>query len=102
MDVTDNQTTDVPVTLKFMGDMDEHLSGKASSVMENIFTVLSKIPREQKAQNIEELANKKIEDFPIKVLMAPDLLTYFNKYDLPYTNEFVSFRLLIISQVLVS
>ena len=98
MDTTDtNQATDVPVTLKFMSDMDEHLSGKAANVMENIFTVLQKIPRENKIQNIEELISKKIEDFPIKVLMAPDLLTFFNKYDIPYCNEFVSFRLLIIS-----
>ncbi len=28
---------------------------------------------------------KKIEDFPIKVLMAPDLLTFFNKLDIPLT-----------------
>lgn len=41
MDLSDtNQATDVPVTLKFMNDMDEHLSGKAPSVLENIFTVL--------------------------------------------------------------
>lgn len=97
-----SQTTDVPVTLKFMQDMDAHLSGKAKEQMDNIFTVLGKIPRQQKMSNIEELESKKIEEFPIKVLMAPDILTYFNKYELPTSEEFISLRLLVLAQTLVN
>lgn len=85
------QATDVPVTLKFMSDMDDHLQGKAANLNENIFTVLSKIPRQKQSKGIEELVYKKIEDFPIKVLMAPDLLTFFNRFDTPNNKEFISY-----------
>lgn len=85
------QATDVPVTLKFMSDMDDHLQGKAANLNENIFTVLSKIPRQKQSKGIEELVYKKIEDFPIKVLMAPDLLSFFNRFDTPNNKEFISY-----------
>lgn len=71
--------------MKFMSDMDDHLSAKAMNFNDNIFTVLSKIPWEKKSNGVDDLMYKKIEDFPIKVLMAPDLLTFFNKLDIPLT-----------------
>lgn len=38
------------------------------------------IPVEKKIDNIEELESKNLEDFPIKVLMAPHLLEFFTKF----------------------
>lgn len=59
MDLVDNSaSTDIPVTKKFMKDMDDFLAGKAQNDIGNIFTVLSNIPYEKKMEDIEFLENK--------------------------------------------
>lgn len=92
-----SHSTDIPVTQKFMQDMDEHLSGKAKANPDNIFTILMGIPVEKKIDNIEELENKNLEDFPIKVLMAPHLLEFFTNFQIPNTKEYVPYKMIILS-----
>lgn len=84
MDLVDNSaSTDIPVTQKFMKDMDDFLAGKSQNDQGNIFTVLSNIPYDKKMEDIAYLETKHVEDFPIKVLTVPHLIHFLRHTNLP-------------------
>jgi hypothetical protein len=58
---------------------------------DNIFSILLNIPIEKKIDNIEELEQKSLEDFPIRVLMAPHLLEFFTNFQIPNTKAFIPY-----------
>jgi hypothetical protein len=84
MDFVDNSaSTDIPVTQKFMKDMDDYLSGKVQNDQGNIFTVLSNIAYDKKMEDIEFLEKKHVDEFPIKVLTVPHLVHFLRHSNLP-------------------
>lgn len=102
MDLVDNSvSTDIPVTQKFMKDMDDFLAGKAQGDLGNIFTVLSNIPYDKKMEDIEYLEQKNVEEFPIKVLTVPHLIHFLRHTNLPLGQDFVPLRLMLLSHSLV-
>ena len=102
MDLVDiSASTDIPVTQKFMKDMDDYLAGKAQNDQGNIFTVLSNLPYDKKMEDIEYLEQKNVDDFPIKVLTVPHLVHFLRHTNLPLSPEFIPLRLALLSHSLV-